>query len=147
MKRKLRLLLITLVILCLVPSALMAAGQEEEAPVVEKAEPFSIACFVPGVVAGSPLYELMVEGTERAVAEYDNASLKVLEAGFNQAEWTEKMTSLAATGEYNLIITSNPAMPFICAEVAKDFPNQKFLNVDAYLDGIVKVRQCCNYLL
>ena len=117
----------------LMPGLAFAAGESEaETP---RAEPFNIAVFVPGVVAGSPLYEQLVEGTEKAAAEYDNTSVKVLEAGFNQAEWEEKMTSLAATGEYNLIVTSNPAMPFVSMPVAEKFPDQKWLILDGYLDG------------
>jgi len=91
--------------------------------------------YVPGVTAGSPLYEQMVAGAQKAAAEMPNVTVKVIEAGFNQGEWAEKMTALAATGEYELIVTSNPAMPFICADVAKSFPGQKWLNVDAYLAG------------
>jgi simple sugar transport system substrate-binding protein len=45
------------------------------------------------------------------------------------------MTSLAATGEYNLIVTSNPAMPFVSMPVAEKFPDQKWLILDGYLDG------------
>jgi basic membrane lipoprotein Med (substrate-binding protein (PBP1-ABC) superfamily) len=104
-------------------------------PSVVFAQAFKIAVYVPGVTAGSPLYEQMVSGTEKAVKEFPNASMKVIEAGFNQGEWQEKMTSLAATGEYDVIVTSNPAMPFITAEVAKAFPKQKFLHLDAYFAG------------
>jgi basic membrane lipoprotein Med (substrate-binding protein (PBP1-ABC) superfamily) len=115
--------------------AAVLAGCKKEAPKPAEAKPFDIAVFVPGVVAGSPLYEQMVEGTNKAAAEFPNVTVKVLEAGFNQADWTEKMTSLAATGEYELIVTSNPSMPFVSMDVAKAFPNQKWLNLDAYLDG------------
>ena len=104
-------------------------------PFAAFAQAYKIGIFVPGVVAGSPLYEQMVSGTEKAVKEFPNASMKVMEAGFNQGEWTEKMTSLAATGEYDIIVTSNPAMPFITSEVAKAFPKQKFLHLDAYFAG------------
>ena len=114
--------------------SLFAAGQRQ-APPAAPSRPFSIAVFVPGVAAGSPLYEQMVEGTQKAAAEYPHVTVRVLEAGFNQAEWEEKMASLAATGEYDLIVTGNPAMPFVSMNVAKSFPNQKWLNVDAYLDG------------
>ena len=103
-------------------------------PFAAFAQGYKIGIYVPGVVAGSPLYEQMVAGAERAAKEA-NASVKVIEAGFNQGEWQEKMTSLAATGEYDLILSSNGAMPFICAETAKVFPKQKFLVVDAYLAG------------
>jgi basic membrane lipoprotein Med (substrate-binding protein (PBP1-ABC) superfamily) len=122
-------------VLVLLAAPAFATGEKEEARPGDAALPFDIAVFVPGVTAGSPIYEQMVEGTQKAASEYSNLTVKVLEAGFNQAEWTEKMTSLAATGEYELIVTSNPAMPFICLEVAKAFPSQKWLNVDAYLDG------------
>jgi basic membrane lipoprotein Med (substrate-binding protein (PBP1-ABC) superfamily) len=123
MKRILTLALIAA--LCLaVPLAVFA-----------QAKPFKIGVYVPGVVAGSPLYEQMVAGCEKALKEFPNASMKVIEAGFNQGEWQEKMTSLAATGEYDLILSSNGAMPFICAETAKAFPKQKFLVVDSYLAG------------
>jgi simple sugar transport system substrate-binding protein len=104
-------------------------------PFAAFAQAYKIGIFVPGVVAGSPLYEQMVSGTEKALKEFPNASMKVMEAGFNQGEWSEKMTSLAATGEYDVIVTSNPAMPFITAEVAKAFPKQKFLHLDAYFAG------------
>jgi riboflavin transport system substrate-binding protein len=97
--------------------------------------PVSIAVFVPGVAAGSPLYEQMVSGANKVAAEYKNLTVKVVEGGFNQAEWAEKVTSLAATEEYAFILTSNPAMPFVCMDVAKAFPKQKFINVDAYLNG------------
>jgi len=140
MKRFSRLMLAALLVLCMAaPLALFAGGQNESAgkPAEQpkKAEPFAIAAFIPGVVAGSPLYEQLVAGAKKAVAEHPNASLKVVEGGFNQAEWPEKVTSLAATGEYKLIISSNPSMPFICADVGKKFPNQKFINVDGYLPG------------
>jgi riboflavin transport system substrate-binding protein len=97
--------------------------------------PVSLAVFVPGVAAGSPLYEQLVSGAARAAAENPGLSVKVVEGGFNQAEWAEKVTGLAATGQYAFILTSNPAMPFVCAEVAKAFPRQRFIAVDGYLNG------------
>ena len=133
--RKVALIVGVLAIVAVVVIVLLLFVVKPSAVKTEPAQPFSIAVFVPGVVAGSPIYEQMVEGTERAVAEHDNASVKVLEGGFNQAEWEEKMTSLAATGEYDLIVTSNPAMPFITIPAAEKFPDQKWLNLDSYLEG------------
>jgi basic membrane lipoprotein Med (substrate-binding protein (PBP1-ABC) superfamily) len=99
------------------------------------AAPVSMAIFVPGVAAGSPLYEQLVSGAKKAAAELPELTLKIVEAGFNQAEWPEKMMSLAATGEYAYILTSNPSMPAICAEAGKSFPKQKFICMDGYLAG------------
>jgi simple sugar transport system substrate-binding protein len=124
MKRK--LLWVVVAVVCLAAAPLFAE---------KLTGPVSIAVFVPGVAAGSPLYEQMVSGAQKAAAEYPNLTVKVIEGGFNQAEWAEKITSLAATEEYQFILTSNPAMPFVSMDVAKAFPNQKFINVDAYLAG------------
>ena len=140
---------IVMIFCFLLPMSILAGGKQEAGEKTEKSEPgaekseekaektesFDIAVFVPGVVAGSPLYEQMVEGAEKAVAEYEHTTAKVIEGGFNQSEWAEKLTSLAATGQYDIILTSNPAMPFVAAEVMENFPDQKFVNVDAYMEG------------
>jgi simple sugar transport system substrate-binding protein len=99
------------------------------------AKPYKVAVFVPGVRAGNAIYDGMAKGVEKAVSEIADASVKVLEAGFNQAQWEEKLTSLVATGEYDLVVTSNPSMPELCAKVGKSFPKQKFLNLDGQLAG------------
>ncbi len=98
-------------------------------------EKYSIAIFIPGVVAGSPTYEMMVAGAKKAVSESNAGSLKIIEGGYNQGEWLEKITVLASSGEYNLIVSTNPAMPEICAEVSKQFPDQKFFLLDGFLKG------------
>ena len=118
-------------IVCIVLSVFFACGGGNEKPEAE----FSIAVFVPGVVSGSPTYEMLVAGVERAVAERKKASVKVVEGGFNQGEWADGVTSLAATGSYDLIVTSNPALPRICQRVASQFPEQKFLVLDGHLEG------------
>ena len=97
--------------------------------------PVSMAIFVPGVVAGSPIYEQMVSGAQKAAAEFPRLRVKIVEGGFNQADWPEGVTSLAAAGSYDYILTSNPSLPSICAEVGKSFPKQKFICVDGYRAG------------
>ena len=101
----------------------------------EQSEQFSIAVFVPGIVSGSPIYEMLVAGAEQAAAEFEQAELSVIEGGSNQGEWEEKISTLAASGDHDVIITSNPAMPAICETVAAKFPSQQFIVMDGYLDG------------
>ncbi len=98
------------------------------------ADLFSVGVFVPGVVEGSPTYELLVAGVERAVEESD-ATFRVVEGGFNQAQWEQAVTSMAASGEYDLIVSSNPEIPDIVVNVLAAFPEQHFLLMDAYLSG------------
>jgi simple sugar transport system substrate-binding protein len=101
---------------------------------------FSVGVFVPGFVEGSPTYEMLVSGAERAVGEAPGATITITEAGYNQAEWLEKLTAFAATGQYDLIVTSNPAMPALCAEVGQSFPEQRFVVIDGYLPGTPRIR-------
>lgn len=114
-----------------VTSTLSGGGRAE----VSEADLYSIGVFVPGVVEGSPTYEMLVAGVEQAVAESDAAAMKVVEGGFNQALWQQGLTSMAAGGEYNLIVTSNPEMPDIVEAVLEAFPAQRFLLMDAWYPG------------
>jgi riboflavin transport system substrate-binding protein len=108
-------------------AALCAFGSPAKAP--------KVCVFVPNVLSGSPTYEQMVDGAKRAIAEIPGATLKVVEAGFNQADWLGKLSALAATGEFSLIVSSNPAIPDLCAQVAASFPEARFFVADSWLPG------------
>lgn len=116
----------------LVAFAPVWAGGQQDSP---QNDQFSIGVFVPGVVEGSPTYELLVAGVQQAVDESGSARLTVVEGGFNQAEWGQAITAMAASAEYDLIVSSNPEIPDIVESVLESFPNQRFLIMDSYLDG------------
>jgi simple sugar transport system substrate-binding protein len=103
----------------------------------------SVLVFITGVTAGSPTYELLADGANEFAALHDNVNVKVYEAGFNQAEWEEQLTGLVASGEYDLVLGSNPSLPEICVNVGKKFPNQKFIITDAFYEGYSNM---CTYL-
>jgi simple sugar transport system substrate-binding protein len=96
---------------------------------------FSVLVYITGVTAGSPSYEMMAEGALEFAGEHGNVTVRVYEAGFNQAEWEEQLTSLVADGGYDLVLGSNPSLPEICANVGKQFPEQKFAITDSYYEG------------
>ena len=89
----------------------------------------SIAIFVPGVLEGSPTYEMMDSGVRKA-ADAAGIEVKTIEGGFDQASWGPQMTVLASEGRYGLIVTSNAAMSEISAKAAESYPNQDFLVLD-----------------
>ena len=102
----------------------------------------SIAVFVPGILADSPIYSMLVDGVKNAVHQYNfdkktdkKAELYILEAGTNQAQWPAKITSLAATKKYDVIISSNPSLPELIKPILKQYPNQKFILMDAEMEG------------
>ena len=72
---------------------------------------------------------------EEVASERENVTVKVIEGGFNQGEWEEKITSMAATGEYEIILSSNPSIPFVSLPVAEAFPEQKFIILDAIIQS------------
>ncbi len=100
-----------------------------------------IAVFIPGVASGNAVYQMLADGVKAAVDEYNKdtnkiaAEVTVIEAGTNQAEWAGKLTAVAATGEYAVIISSNPSLPDIAKPLTKQFPQQKFILLDAYCEG------------
>lgn len=101
-----------------------------------------IAVFVPGIIADSPVYEMLADGVQAAADEYNGTqknvqpvTVTVLEAGTNQAEWGAKLTALAATGQYDVIISSNPSLPEITEPLTRQFPGQKFIVLDAFYEG------------
>lgn len=105
--------------------------------------PKKIAVFVPGNLAGSPVYEMLAAGATEAVTDYNAAmesknnsfspvEITVIEAGTNQAEWSNKLTALCATSEYDVIISSNPSLPDLAAPLTEQFPSQKFILLDGY---------------
>jgi simple sugar transport system substrate-binding protein len=95
----------------------------------------SVLVYITGVVAGSPSYEMLANGALDFAAAHSGVTVKVYEAGFNQAEWEEQLTSLVSSGEYDVVLGSNPSLPEICASVGGKFPNQKFIITDAQLEG------------
>ncbi|WP_028974596.1 BMP family ABC transporter substrate-binding protein [Spirochaeta cellobiosiphila] len=123
----------TLLILMAVSTFLfMSCGNKQEAAGDGK---LSLAVFVPGVLAGSPTYEMMDKGVRKAASEFDNVSVKTIEGGYNQGEWLSQVTALAASKEYDIIFTSNPSLPELCAEAQKSYPDQKFVIWDGYREN------------
>jgi basic membrane lipoprotein Med (substrate-binding protein (PBP1-ABC) superfamily) len=100
---------------------------------------YTMAVFVPGALAGSPTYELMAQGVQETAGISEDYSAEIIEGGFDQSSWESQVTALAASGKYDLIITSNPAMPEICDRINQRFPEQQFLALDGTWSGNPKI--------
>lgn len=114
----------------------------------KKASNAAIAVFVPGICDDSPVYEMLVKGARTAVENFNaqnggNVELFVLEAGTNQAEWGAKLTALAAEQRFDVIVSSNPSLPDLVVPVISQFPNQKFILLDATLEGNKNIHTVC----
>jgi len=101
---------------------------------------FSVLVFITGVIAGSPTYELMAEGANEFAKNNKNVDIKIYEAGMNQAEWEQQLAEMVSGGGYDIVIGSNPSLPEISANVARMFPDQKFIIVDAHYEGNPQIK-------
>jgi simple sugar transport system substrate-binding protein len=97
----------------------------------------TIGVFIPGVISGSPVYEMLAVGVQAAAD--GRAEVTLIEGGYNQAEWENKVTAMAASASYDLIVSANPSLPNIVSTVSEKFPNQHFLLLDGELDGNPRV--------
>ncbi|MBQ9239386.1 MAG: BMP family ABC transporter substrate-binding protein [Treponema sp.] len=110
----------------------------------------AIAVFVPGIMADSPIYAMLAEGVQAAVDAANTTrdadsriALTLFEAGTNQAEWGAQLTALAAEGTYSVIISSNPSLPDLVEPIAAQFPEQKFILLDATKAGNRQIATVC----
>jgi len=97
-----------------------------------------IALFVPGILAENPSFTMMYEGTKRA-ADKSGLNVIIIEGGYDQQQWKDQMTALAAEGHYTLIVTTGPAMIEICSAAGKNSPDQQFLCLDGFYSGELKI--------
>ena len=116
----------------------------------KKSDKTSIAVFVPGIIDDSPTYNMLVQGIKAAVEEKNQKlsdenkiDLFVMEAGTNQAEWGPKLTALSAEQKYDVIISSNPSLPDLVEPIIQQFPNQKFILMDATKEGNQNIHTVC----
>ena len=100
----------------------------------------SVLVFITGVIAGSPTYEMMAEAALDFEKSHKNVTVKIYEAGINQSQWEQQLGEMIAGGDYDVVIGSNPSLPEICANAAKNFPNQKFIIADAEYEGNPQIR-------
>jgi len=123
----------------------LAACKNKDPAARNQADQAAIGVFVPGVSSGSPVYEMLVEGVQRAAnklnadAGSEVLTVTVVEGGYNQAEWENKVTAMAASASYVLIVSSNPSLPDIVSKVSDKFPDQYFLLLDGELEGNPRV--------
>jgi simple sugar transport system substrate-binding protein len=134
-----------IVLFFLACAIILPACKPKERPQTEQ-DKLSVLVYITGAVAGSPTYEMLARGAREFADTHSQVSVKIYEAGFNQAEWEEQLHSMVADGEYDLVLGSNPSLPEICARVGKSFPRQKFIIMDAALPQGGENSQISTYL-
>ena len=126
-----KVFLILSILLISITSIFSSGNSEKE----QTSDEFSVLVYISGNLAGSPPYQKLNDGALEFAKKYPSVKIKTYEAGYNQAEWESQLTSLVATNQYDIVLTTNPSLAEICDNISKKFPNQKFLITDAYFEG------------
>jgi len=126
--------------LLIIVSVLILSSCDKKSKSADKENSLSVLVYITGVIAGSPTYELMTEGALEFARNNPKIQVKVYEAGMNQAQWEQQLAEMVSSASYDVVIGSNPSLPEICANVAKMFPNQKFIITDAQYEGHQQIR-------
>jgi len=106
----------------------------------QKQKELSVLVFITGVTAGSVPYEQMAQGALEFASANPKVSVKIYEAGFNQAEWEQQLAEMVSSGAYDIVLGSNPSLPQLCVNVGEKFPKQKFIIADAQYEGNPQIR-------
>jgi len=126
--------------LFLIVSVLILSACDKKGESSRRSGSLSVLVYITGVIAGSPTYELMAEGALEFAKNNPEVTVKIYEAGMNQAQWEQQLAEMISGGGYDIVIGSNPSLPEICANTAKMFPNQKFIITDAEYKGHPQIR-------
>jgi basic membrane protein A len=87
--------------------------------------------MVPGTLGDLGFFDSGQAGIKRAGTDL-GADTKTIEGGDNNTQaWVNDLQNLAKTGKYNVIVTGGDQVADQLTQVAKQFPNQKFIMFDA----------------
>lgn len=96
---------------------------------------YNVAVMFPGTLGGNPLASAIEAGVD-AANKLPNVTARLIESPVT-ARWESDLTTLAATGMYDLIVTFTSGMAPLVPNVASQFPNQKFALLDAEAPAIL----------
>lgn len=130
MKKSLAIIL-AVMLFCTIFTGCGNAQSETSAADGEK--PIRIALMLNGELGDFAFFDSAANGMQMCIDEY-GVDAKVFEAGFDHTNWKSTLYDLASEGDWDLIITGTFDMLEIVEEVAKEYPDQKFIHYDAGLD-------------
>lgn len=120
---------IMIVLLSLVALPVFSAGDQEES------ETKNVAVYMPGLLgSGNAMLELSKKGAEQAAAE-TGMQLKIIEGGYDWSAYESSVKQLSQLGIYDAIVCFTAGFPGILSNVIPDFPEQKYILIDAVMDG------------
>ncbi len=129
MNRKLVLISVTVVLFVLAVGGAFGQGTSGNAKIK------SVAVYMPGLLGGgNAMLEMSKAGAEKAAAE-TGITLKIIEGGYDFSVYESSLNQLSASRQYDVIVCFTAGFPGILEKVMPRYPDQKFILIDAVMDG------------
>jgi len=87
----------------------------------------STVLMIPGTIGDNPLFQEDIKGAKEAAKITGLDEPKVVEGGDDYNSYEKKLISLAATNQYDIIVTFTDVMAGSIVRVASMFPKQKLI--------------------
>jgi basic membrane protein A len=140
MKKSLKLLSI---ILLAVMVALTGCGKSDDKSsegntAGEGGKKLSVGLYIHGALGDKGFFDSAKEGLDRAVKDF-GIEAKVVEGGYNQADWPAGFESMVSSGKYDVVIAGTSQMKDIAIDVAKRYPDQKIIFFDEQITDVPNI--------
>jgi len=96
------------------------------------------AFYVNGTLGDKGFFDSAQRGMQRAKEELA-IEVKTVEGGPNQADWSAGLESLAAGGQYDVIVAGTIDMSDIVTDIATRYPEQRFIYFDKEIKDVPNV--------
>lgn len=95
-------------------------------------EKFSVALLINGDLGDRSFFDSAADGVKRMEKELD-VSINIVETGFDETKWQPALEDLS-TGKHDIVIMGTWSMKEPLEEVAKKYPEQKYIFFDSEVD-------------
>jgi riboflavin transport system substrate-binding protein len=95
----------------------------------------SVAVYMPGLLGGgNAMLDMSKAGAEKAAKE-TGITLKLIEGGYDWSAYEPSLEQLSASKQYDAIVCFTAGFPGIMEKVMPKYPEQKYILVDAVMNG------------
>lgn len=129
MKRNLLISAAVVTLLAVVAGGAFCGGK------AESGKGKSVAVYMPGLLGGgNAMLDMSKAGAEKAAKE-TGITLKLIEGGYDWSAYEPSLNQLSASKQYDAIVVFTAGFPGILEKVMPQYPDQKYILIDAVMDG------------
>ncbi|MGV3488170.1 MAG: BMP family lipoprotein [Tuberibacillus sp.] len=99
---------------------------------------FSAAFYVNGTLGDKGFFDSAEAGMKEAQKKF-GIDIKTVEGGNNQADWPSGLEQLVSSKKYDVIVVGTSQMKDITIDIAKRYPDQKFIFFDEQIADVPNI--------